>query len=135
MSRLTPQTYVTHRHHLQQLWDEDQKSFSILSSPDQAALHAFYAPAINKTYEELVAHRHTIKQTDPSLPNRAGKAYAKLMRGEQAPITHYAEAPYGRRIYLRTVMRPKPDVDLLAKAFYMLAQQENSKKDRTKTVQ
>ena len=127
MPRLTPTTYLTQRHQLKTLWISDPQQFSLLSIPDQVALHKFYLLTLDKTDDELLEHRRNFKQLDPSLANKAGKVYAKLMRGEAAPIKHLAKLPHGRYVYVRSVMKPEPDVKLLAKALIMLTEEKNKR--------
>jgi len=135
MPRLTPTNYLTQHHQLKALWISDPQQFSLLSIPDQVALHKFYLLTLDKTDEELLAHRSNVKQLDPSLVNKAGKVYAKFMRGEIAPIRHRAELPHGRYAYVRSVMKPEPDVKLLTKALLMLAKEKNKEAGEDSSLQ
>jgi hypothetical protein len=120
MPRLTTPTYLFHYYQLKALWAEDQVRFSYLSPKDQLALHKYYLFALEKTELELVAHRRDVHLGDPSLPQRAGRAYTKLTRGEKAKVG-YSVTPSGRAISIRTVVRPTPDAKLLARVYWQMA--------------
>ncbi|BBZ30274.1 hypothetical protein MMAD_45690 [Mycolicibacterium madagascariense] len=94
--------------------------FSYLNPTDQLDLHKYFQFASDKTEAELLDHRRNLDALDPSLPHRAGRAYAKLLRGERAPA-HYAEMPNGRRVSVRPVMKPEPDIKMLAKVLLRMA--------------
>jgi hypothetical protein len=123
MPRLTTPTYLFHHHQLKALWAKGSKQFSYLSPNDQLALHKYYLFALDKTELELVAHRRNVHSGDPSLPHRAGRAFAKLMRGERSKVG-YSQMPNGRRISVRPLTRPTPDIELLAKALLQMAMRE-----------
>lgn len=120
MPRLNTPTYLNHHHQLKELWLIDQSAFSYLSPSDQLALHKYFQFASEMTQAELIAHRRNVHALDPSLPHRAGRAYAKLLRGEEAQVP-YTEVSDGRRISVRPVMRPEPDLHMLAKACIHMA--------------
>jgi len=61
------------------------------------------------TDAESQLHRRLVKQVDSSLPQRAGRAYAKLERGERKQIS-YAVTPKGRAITIHPVVKPQPDM-------------------------
>jgi hypothetical protein len=99
---------------------------------DQLALHKYYLLTLDRTELELVAHRRNVQISDPSLPQRAGRAYARLMRGEKAKVG-YGVMPNGRVISVRPLVRPQPDVRLPAKAFLYMAKrdiEEQAERDR-----
>jgi hypothetical protein len=89
--------------------------FANLSPNDQWELYRFYRPASDMTDRELIAHRRAVKAADSSLPQRAGWAYARLSRGQQTRVA--AETANGRVIYVRSVVRPEPDLKMLAKVY------------------
>lgn len=122
-------------HHLQlkELWLVDQDAFSNLSPSDQLALHKYFQFASEKIDIELLEHRRNVHMLDPSLPQRAGRAYARLVRGDRAHVT-YAELPRGGRVSVRAVMRPEPDVHLLAKAVRDIALKEMQTRIRRERV-
>lgn len=53
-------------------------AFTILSPTEQLHLHAFFAFTKRPTPVELGAHRAAVTAAEPSLPHRAGKAFARL---------------------------------------------------------
>jgi hypothetical protein len=73
--------------------------------------------------EDLREYRRSVTRVDPSLPHRAGRAYAKLKRGEWSKV-NYAVTPNGRVISVRSVVRPDPDARLIAKVYWQMAMQE-----------
>ncbi|MDB5176577.1 MAG: hypothetical protein JWN75_245 [Candidatus Saccharibacteria bacterium] len=95
-------------------------AFSLLSSNEQWDLHNFYLVAQEMTDAELRLHRQVVKQVDPSLPQRAGRAFAALERGDWKRID-YAVTPKGRAITIRAVVKPKPDPKIYARAILGLA--------------
>ena len=61
-----------------------------------------------------------MKRVDPSLLQRAGRAFAKLERGEWSPVVH-AVTRKGRGIAVGVVVKPKPDLEGYAKVILTLA--------------
>jgi hypothetical protein len=59
---------------------------SLLTPDEQWDLHTFYAITEDMTDAELQLHRQVVKRVDPSQPQRAGRAFAKLERGEWEPV-------------------------------------------------
>ena len=98
----------------------NQNAFSYLSPTDQLDLHKYFQFASDKTEPELLEHRRSVHELDRSLPQRAGRAYGRLARGERSPV-NYTVLPGGRRISVRVVMRPEPDIKMLAKVFMKMA--------------
>lgn len=128
MPRLTTPTYLSHHHQLKALWATDPRPFADLTWNDQLDLHRYYLLTLDKTEAELIAHRHNVHLGDPSLPQRAGRAYAKLMRGEKAPVG-YSVSPSGHRITVRVLAWPEPDVRMLAKIFWQMALEDMKHED------
>lgn len=92
----------------------------MLTPNEQWDLHNFYLVTQEMTDAELRVHRRLIKQVDPSLPQRAGRAYAKLQRGDWSqPVT--VSVTKGRTLTVRSVVKPKPDPKLYAWALIQLA--------------
>lgn len=50
----------------------------MLSPTEQWALHSYYEFTKHMTDTELLTHRAAVSRTQPSLPHRAGKAFARL---------------------------------------------------------
>lgn len=90
-------------------------------------MHRFYQPASDMTATELIAHRRSVTAADPSLPHRAGRAYAKLSRGEWSRAT--TRTTNGRTISVRSVVRPKPDLRLLAKVYIRMAREDMKERE------
>lgn len=96
MPRLTDADYLSQRKKLRSDWfDHHAHGFSYLSSREQYDLHRYFAVAKLFGEEELLAHRAEVTKTDPSLPQRAGRAFAAVqphleiqLPQKQAPISH-----------------------------------------------
>lgn len=128
MPRLTTTTYLSRHHELKQIWAENPGAFSYLTLSDQRDLHKFFLLSLDKTDAEFRAHRRNVLLADPSLAQRARQSLRQAQAWRAGAYHTFAEAHDGRRIYLHTVMRPQPDVELLAHALYRLAEQKNRKK-------
>jgi hypothetical protein len=96
---------------------------SLLTPKGQWDLHSFYLVTQEMTDTELRLHRRVVKQVDSSLPQRAGRAYAKLRRGEWKRID-YAMTPKGRAITIHSVVKPQPDLQRLARAVLRYTEQK-----------
>ena len=105
---------------------------------DQLTLHEYYRPAEPLTDHEALAHRRRAGHESPSLPQRAGKIYAlllrKIAREEERRRHPLPAAPIRRvghkRIYnirVRGLARPTPDYDKLARALLEHARNEAEK--------
>jgi hypothetical protein len=84
-------------------------------------------------YGNLREYRRAATKADPSLPQRAGRAYAKLKRGVGSKVD-YAVMPNGRAISVRTVVRPKPDVATIAKVYWQMAMRDIQKEKKDKAA-
>lgn len=80
------------------------------------------------TDAELKLHRRVVNQVDPSLPQRAGRAYAKLERGDWKAIS-FVVTNKGRAITVRSVVKPQPDLRKLAKILLEVQQRKSSNAD------
>ncbi|WP_157931080.1 hypothetical protein [Mycobacteroides abscessus] len=94
--------------------------FGYLSAQEQWDLHKYFLLTEHLSDVELLEHRRTITEEKPSLPQRAGRAFSCLEHGtwKKVPPTQLAN---GRSISVQGIMRPKPDLELLAKAVVLLA--------------
>ncbi|MGJ6122305.1 hypothetical protein QN239_06990 [Mycolicibacterium sp. Y3] len=128
MPRLTTPTYLLQHHQLKALWAEDQRRFVFLTWNDQLALHTYYLFTLDRTEPELIDHHRNVRVGDPSLPQRAGRAYAKLLRGEKSKVG-YSVTSTGRRISVRPLMRPEPNLRMLAKTFLNMALDDMKRQD------
>lgn len=100
-------------------------AYSLLSSKEQWDLHNFYLVTQDVTDSELRLHRQVVKQVDPSLPQRAGRAYAKLKQGNWKQVD-YAVTSKGHAIVVRSVVKPKPDLYKLSRAVIALQRSRES---------
>lgn len=82
MPRITHLYYSAQREQLCQIWAFSSHKFSLLTPKEQWDLHKHYALTEDMTGPELRLHRRLMKRVDPSLPQRAGRAYAKLQGGD-----------------------------------------------------
>jgi len=79
MTRLTNTTYLTQHHQLKDEWSsESGGAFIMLSPTEQWTLHSYYEFTKHLTNDQLLAHRATVSEAQPSLPHRAGKAFTRL---------------------------------------------------------
>lgn len=77
MPRLAHSIYVDQREHLRKVWYLSG-DFSLLTPKEQWDLHKLYVVTQEMNDVELRLHRRLVKLADASLPQRAGRAYAKL---------------------------------------------------------
>ncbi|WP_157731703.1 hypothetical protein [Arthrobacter sp. YN] len=84
---------------------------------EQWDLHEYFLCTDRLTEATLRSHCDGIKDTDTSLPQRAGKAYAALMRnmGAAVPTTQLIQPRgTGRKqnvLTVRSIVKPNIDVD------------------------
>lgn len=129
MPRLTNAQYLYQRKKLRVDWFERQAdAFSRLDSPEQLALHDYFAPTEQFSEEEALAHRVEITKALPSLPQRAGRAYQEALPFLEAPWPKPAEPQANRaarrhpvkqgsrQVVIRAVRRPQVDVHKLSRA-------------------
>lgn len=94
-----------------------------MSVADQRVIHDFYRPSEQLSDVELLQHRQQVSVTDKSLANRAGKVYARFIRGEVGKEA--ASAIYrGKILSARPVLRPQLNTKLLAKILVRIASDE-----------
>ena len=142
MSRLTTKQYLAARTWLAELWFEDIGHWSQIDTADQRVLHDYFDPTITLSEEETLAHRRTVTAADPSLPQRAGRAlhrFRRVMAGELALVPMvYVSPAHGRTkahsISVRSVLRPTPDYERLARALLSLTPEEIKKLNEGETI-
>jgi hypothetical protein len=66
-----------------QAWNKFPGVFTVLPYNQQTEIHEFYAPSRPFNTEEAIAHRYNVTHEQPSLPNRAGKSFPKLLNHAQ----------------------------------------------------
>lgn len=128
MPRLTNRQYLDRRAFLQMLWDKRRQLFSYLSHRDQIYLHRYYSFLISDSDADHLAHRKWISRKDPSLPQTSGRAYRKLqilvregkIPEEMRSVPDY-EGTSRRHITIRSVLRPEPDYERIARSVLDLA--------------
>ena len=116
MPRVTYETYRQRHQQLLQLWTEHQGLFVLVDPMEQWALHEYFLCADRPTETELHAHYAKLREQGSSLANRAGKAYAELMRRIDAgqPVQARVKAAGGRKgkvLTVRCLVKPQIDVD------------------------
>ncbi len=140
MTGLTFPTYRSHHHQLKQAWfTTNPYAFTLLSPTEQMALHDFYALTKSLTDADLKAHRESVSDADPSLPQRAGKAFAKIkpfldnppvptqpiqwQRRQARPRRRRGEPRPQRVLEVTSLVRPEMDAAKVAKVLLSLAKQ------------
>lgn len=79
MPRLAAIDYLRQRAALREEWfTRDAYAFAALSPTEQFAIHDYYEPTKNRPPLGLIAHRKNITARRPSLPQRAGRAFARI---------------------------------------------------------
>lgn len=137
MPRLTNKDYLTIRHFLTRLWDQDDGgSFAVLPGYAQRDLHDFFAPTVSMTDEYAVTYRVRMTKARPALPQSAGRAFEALRasledRPNQMIDRHRAETTQSfkvgnksRTIRVTAVSRPKVDTYYLAKALVQFSKED-----------
>lgn len=104
----------------------------MLSPPEQWTLHSYYEFTKHLSDDQLLAHRAAVSRAQPSLPHRAGKAFAKLLtftkrleayRAVPHPNTRKKGAPYE----VRVLSQVNPDIDpnVIAKILIEIAREHS----------
>lgn len=137
MPRLTNLTYLANRQLLASHWAQDEYGWSNLSFEDQCTLHEYYQPSMDLTDDQAIGYRQAVTEKWPSLPQRAGKAYAEFTKAiaqlEATPPP--PKRPAGRKrtnksYVIRTegLVRPDVDFDKLARVLLDIARDQAEKK-------
>ncbi len=123
MSRLSNQSYLLKRSQLRNHWlDEPYRAFFLLTPSEQWVLHLYYLLSEQLSDEALIEHREDISVYDPSLPQRAGRALARLnlltkrletYRATPKPERKKKNAPY--ELLVLSEVHPVINVDQVAK--------------------
>lgn len=137
MPRLTNTNYLQQRHHLCHLWfAQDGGSVSRLSATEQWDLHGFYGITEQFDEKQILAYRAEVTREQPSLPQRAGRAYAHLQAIEHQLAKLPPRTPVmkdGKRrnhrskdlnIQVRALVHPVINYEKLASALLEHAQNE-----------
>ncbi len=121
MPRLANPDYLFIHHYLHNVWIEQRRGFSLISTRDQRYLHDYFRPSDQLTDAQLLSHRKTISFKQPQLPQCAGRALRHLARpGRDAKYARAHGSKYDVVVY--PLLRPQPHVRLLLGAMQALAQ-------------
>ena len=135
MPRITFKQYLDQRAFLKLAWEEFDQLYSLLSTNQQWDLHAYYQPLHNYDADWLRAHRERISRTQPTLPAKAGRSFARmrrvyaagmavLQRSADRPTPTDAPKPPASseqsRTTVRAIARPEPDLHALSLALIAL---------------
>jgi len=128
--RLSNAAYLRRHYLLHKAWfDLQGKPFSYLSPREQWDLHAYYQPYKHLSEEELLAHRVKISKDRPSLPAKAGKAYANLAAGRVTGVTSSSNGK--RQFSVRGIMNPEIDLKQLSRALIAMAEEQTRQQQAT----
>lgn len=117
MPKLSNEDYLVRHEMLHRVWGRDARPYSHLTYQQQRDLHDYYAPAKNLSNEELLVHRKRVTRKDPSLPQRASKAFLVMLRPDiQKDPTPVRTDFRGRKITVRSLARPQIGTEKLAVA-------------------
>jgi len=111
--RINHQQYCTQRDFLIYAWEHFPKLYGLLSVSQQWDVHRYFQPSRDLTELQLRAHRKTVSAEDHSLPNRAGKAYARMRQVFEIGSARPTASP---TMVVRAVARPEPNLRRLAEA-------------------
>lgn len=79
MPRLSNHSYLLQHHYLRdQFLSMEKNNLFLLTANEQWDLFSFYFPHVQGSDELLLEHRASMTAFDRSMPQRAGRAYAKL---------------------------------------------------------
>lgn len=134
MPRLTTQDYLRQRAALREEWlVREGYAFALLSTADQFYLHDYFEPAKRLSPLEATAHRKTISKSRRSLPQQAGRAFARIRPFLNLPtpssrheaelrVTHNRSGPNGHQVSVFGQVNPELDPKAFAKILLELAQ-------------
>lgn len=134
MPRLATIDYLRQRAALREEWFvRDAYAFAVLSPTEQFAVHDFYELTKNLSPLELIAHRRDITARRPSLPQRAGRAFARIrpflnlppepFKAELAESRARTWSAKDRHVYVQSLVKPDLDAAEFAKIIMDLAKQ------------
>lgn len=95
MSRLSDHTYIENHRLLCADHERDRAAFILLSASEQWDLFQYYLPHKAHRRAELLSHRREVSLLDPSLPQRAGRAFSRWQRIREG-LSGYREYAAGR---------------------------------------
>ena len=138
MPRLTNADYLDQRHRLMVAWEFRSQLIAELEPYEQHALHNFFAMSREMYDEDVVAYRQEQTKREPSLPHKAGRAYAHLEQiiaadRERRAIATVETVPVrGAKRPKKTVrvaglVKPELDIPGLARMIHRLAIEDQKK--------
>lgn len=95
MARLTNDQYLRNHGLLLTGKNAADSAFVLLSATEQWDLFQYYLPHRSHTPADLLAHRRQVSLLDPSLPQRAGRAFSRWRRIRES-LPGYREYAAGR---------------------------------------
>jgi hypothetical protein len=106
-------------------WIQQEGRFGLLRPNQQWDVHDYYKPSHELSEAELLVHRQQISYERPGLPARASRAFKVLIDPSRTTSTagSVQESTSGRRLTVRAVVRPEPNIEQLARALLNLAEQ------------
>lgn len=135
MPRLSNDLYYHRYEVLRWLWLNRVGIYSYISPKEQWAIHDYFQPSKQLSFQELVDHRRTVSRERPSLPATAGRAANQiwqLIEGQRAPRPFAQSEQRGsrqRQVTVRAVVRPEIDIEKLAKTLLELAKLQAKDKE------
>lgn len=134
MPRLTTLNYLHQRAAVREEWQlRNGYAFAVLSPTEQFCIHDFFEPTKNLSPLEAVAHRKDITARRPSLPQQAGRAFARIrpflnMQLNPRPLKPVSERPRtwsagSRQVRVFSRVNPELDAKAFAKIIIELARQ------------
>ena len=122
MPRLTDRDYLFFRAYLCEVWQARRQASGLISTRDQYYLHRYFRLGVDLTLGEALAHRQQVTHKQPSLPQCAGRA-----------LRHFADprplraATGSKRIVVYPLLRPEPDIKLLAQSLLATARSQRKR--------
>lgn len=139
MTRLTHTTYKRQHHQLRREWrDRHGYAFTMLSPTEQILIHDFYEPSKRLMGADLKAHRAVITTARLSLPQQAGKAFARiepfLDRPPLVPVPVPMRAGHSKRRQAAVTITSKTHAHIdparIAKILMDMARESRERNDR-----
>ena len=129
MPRQTKNQYLKTHRRLRHLWLHAPEAFSYLSLREQGQVHDYFQPSRPLTSDsQILIYRADMTGQQPSLPHQAGRALVKLDERTAAYALRKVRPPVAvpagtRRLRVRAIRRPEPDIQKLTMVVLLLAQQ------------
>lgn len=132
MPRLSPNDHLERHQRLREIYLAWPMTFIRLDPDDHFALSLLYEPEREHTVESLRANQQEVKLIDASLPQRAGKAYVKVLRllplvQERASRPRKKGAPY--ELFVFSELNEDLDPTAMVKLLLRMAREAQSEAD------